>query len=267
MSKEPHPSSASAGARSALQQAGVTLSITGTSAQQRLEKRQQTQLLQRQKNLETILAKGLRLIENTATDHPLDADWLDCFLDLAEKSANTDMQALWASIFAKEASSSGSFSIRSLRTLSEMTRKDAQLFQHAVALHSRTPGDRSCKILFGCHYQSRGLFGEAQSHNLNLNQFGLPYSGILWLMEHGLLFSSDLETSPLNPKQDYQVRLTGELFSFTPKVKKLKLRYYRFTPVGDELAPLIGNIKHEEYHQALLNMLGNVMNTAPTNKI
>ncbi|MBW8191082.1 TIGR03899 family protein [Neiella marina] len=262
MAKEPHPSSASAGARAALQQAGVSLSITGTTAQQRLQKRQQQRLLRQQKNLESILAKGLRLIENTATDTPLDADWLDNFLELAEKSANTDMQALWASIFAKEASSSGSFSIRSLRTLSEMTRKDAQLFQQAVALHSRTPGDRSCKILFGCHYLSRGFFGDAESHNLNLNQYGLPYSSILWLMEHGLLFSSDLETSPLNPKQDYQIRLTGDLHSFTPSVKKLKLRYYRFTPVGDELAPLIGNLKHEAYHDALLAMLGQVMKAA-----
>ncbi|GGA80331.1 TIGR03899 family protein [Neiella marina] len=259
MASEPQKNSAITGARAALQQTGVTLSITGTTLEQRLDKRLQQRQLQYQKNLEAILSKGLRLIEKAATDQPLDSDWLDCFLSLAEKSSNSDMQALWASIFAKESCHAGSFSIRSLRTLSEMTRKDAQLFQQAVALHSRTPGDRSCKIIIGYHYETWGFFSDNHSEALSLNQFGLPYSGILWLMEHGLLFNSDLETSPLSPKQEYQIRLTGQLHSFTPTVNKLKLRYYRFTPVGDELAPLIGNIKHEAYHQALLTMFAKVM--------
>ena len=105
MAQDPiRPNSAAASARKALQEAGITLKRAGTDLQQRLERRQQQRAQNQQVNLETILSLALKNCGETACDHPLDADWLDVFLALAEKTSNPEMQQLWALIFAKEAS-------------------------------------------------------------------------------------------------------------------------------------------------------------------
>lgn len=261
MAKEQvHPNSAAASARKALQEAGVTLQISGTNLQERLEKRQLQQQLRLQSNLESILRDALKNCSSAASDHPLDADWLDAFLSLAERTSNPDMQKLWALIFAKEASVRGSFSIRSLKLLSELTRKDAEMFQRAVALSCLTPGDSSRKILFGCYYPSGwGLFTSTEQHKLSLYQFALPYSSLLWLMEHGLVHSAELETSSLSKDQDYQIKTGKKALTFKPKVAGIKLRYYRFTPVGDELARLVSGLEHPDYQASLASMLSHAM--------
>lgn len=255
-----HPNSAAVSARKALQEAGVTLSISGTNLQERLQKRQLQRELRQQTNLEEILRDALKNCSSSASDHPLDPDWLDEFLQLAERTSNPDMQKLWALIFAKEASVRGSFSIRSLRALSELTRKDAEMFQRAVALSSLTPGDSSRKIIYSCYYPSGwGFFNNQEQHHLNLNQFGLPYSSLLWLMEHGLVHSSELDTSSLSKQQDYQIKSGSKVLAYRPQVDGLKLRYYRFTPVGDELARLVAGLELKEYQVALAAMLSHAM--------
>ena len=261
MTKEQnHPNSAAVSARKALQEAGVTLSLGGSDLQERWQKRQQQRQLRMQSNLETILRDALKHCSSSASDHPLDADWLDEFLALAERTSNPDMQKLWALIFSKEASVRGSFSIRSLRLLSELTRKDAEMFQRAVALSSQTQGDSSRKIIFGCFFPSGwGLFTNTEQHQLSLNQFGLPYSSLLWLMEHGLVHGAELETSSLSKEQDYPLKFGTKVMRYRPLVSGLKLRYYRFTPIGDELARLVGGIDHQDYQVSLAAMLAQAM--------
>ena len=257
MAQDPiRPNSAAASARKALQEAGITLKRAGTDLQQRLERRQQQRAQNQQVNLETILSLALKNCGETACDHPLDADWLDVFLALAEKTSNPEMQQLWALIFAKEASMRGSFSTRSLRLLSELTRKDAEMFQRAVALSCQTQGDSALKIIFGCHYTAgwRFLSNQEQSQ-LSLNLFGLPYSSLLWLMEHGLIHTGELETSSLSMSQDYQLKFGPVSLQLRPKVERLKLRYYRLTPVGEELARLVAGKTNADYQQALAAIL------------
>ncbi|MCM2678734.1 TIGR03899 family protein [Echinimonas agarilytica] len=255
-----HPGSAAASARKALKNAGVSLSIAQTTLPQRLEKRRAHQHLTQQSNIEAILAKALKLCEQSTSDHALDPDWLTAFIEFAEQTSNPEMQRLWALVFSKEAAMSGSFSIRSMRALKDLTRKDADIFQLAVTLCSRTPGDRSLKIILGCyHPPTWRMFGRKGHQTISLNRFGMPYSNILWMMEHGLVYNSELETSALSTENDYQLKIGQDTLCFRPNVQQLKLRYYRLTPVGDELAKLVLNEGHSGYTQQLIEMLESVM--------
>ncbi|MEI8649773.1 DUF2806 domain-containing protein [Paraglaciecola sp. Hal342] len=75
----------------------------------------------------------------------LDPDWFYNFVNMAEEIHSPAMQELWGKIFAVETNRPGSFSLRTLLILKQLTHKDAQTFRRAVSLSSRRKGDTTPK--------------------------------------------------------------------------------------------------------------------------
>ena len=89
------------------------------------------------RNLENILSRALDFCLDDGKEEDLDPDWFFSFVKMAEEIYSPAMQELWGKIFAVETARPGSFSLKTLGILKQLTQKDAQIFRHAVNLTSR----------------------------------------------------------------------------------------------------------------------------------
>lgn len=205
-------------------------------------------------NLEKILEKALALSIEQVSDEQIDPDWFYAFIDLAENIFSETMQEIWGKIFAVEISKPGTFSLRTLQTLKQLTQRDAKIFQNAVSLTSRMKGENSPKIIYG-YYQKPSfftLFGLAKkSQQLNLAEYGLPYPDLLTLMDAGLIFSTEIESGELDPTKRNEWRFGGESFHIAPKRSGIILNYYKFTATGSELAKLVSAVPKHTYKEQI----------------
>ena len=64
-------------------------------------------------------------------DHDPDPDWTARFFDSVQDISSGDMQTIWAKILSGEVESPGRTSLRTLDTLRNMTREEAELFRNA----------------------------------------------------------------------------------------------------------------------------------------
>lgn len=86
-------------------------------------------------NIDEIVAKSVSIIE-AKIDHnyekiskeEVSEDWALRFFDISKNIRDEDMKNLWSAILADEIIKPGSYSLRSLETLKNMNRKDAELF-------------------------------------------------------------------------------------------------------------------------------------------
>lgn len=241
-------------------QAGVTTSKytkLDEDIGKKLLRRKRIKQTRKLENLEKILEKSLDLSIDQLAEDQIDPDWFYSFIDLAENIFSSTMQEIWGKIFAVEISKPGTFSLRTLQTLKQLTQRDAKIFQNAVGLTSRMKGENSPKILFG-YYQKPSiftLFQLSKNQQLNLAQFGLPYPDLLTLMDAGLIFGTEIESGEQNPKRKIEYRFGSDTFFLAPKRSGIFLNYYKFTATGAELAKLVNGVPNENYQQQIKVLL------------
>lgn len=83
----------------------------------------------RQNNMEKITAKALPQLEEGADPTKMENDWVTNFFDKSRIVSDEQMQNLWSSILAGEANAPGTYSKRTVNFLSDLDKKDAELFQ------------------------------------------------------------------------------------------------------------------------------------------
>jgi hypothetical protein len=82
----------------------------------------------------------------------------------------------------------------------------------------------------------------------------MPISSLMLLGDLGLLHANELDSGILTPDHQLQLNYQGQMWRLKPR-KSIILSYYRFTPVGNELAQLLSPDPVEEYRQALSALL------------
>lgn len=216
----------------------------------------------RVQNLERILNLAIEYAPTQGQEDNLDPDWFFSFINMAENIHSPAMQELWAKIFATEIGQPGSFSLRSLTILQQLTQRDARIFSLAVSLSCRRTGDYSPKLLFG-YYQKPSLLSLLQfkrGAQLNLAQFGLTYPDLLALMDLGLIYNSEIESGELSTISRNEWRIGSETLHMNPRSRGILLNYYKFTAAGAELSRLVPTKAQPEYTLALKRILGNAFN-------
>ena len=226
---------------------------SNASVAQRAEHRIRKQQAQYQANLETIYALALSYTPSDVTGVDLDLDWSHQFFQMAEQIHNRRMQDLWARILASEIVNPGNFSLRTLAILKQLTQREAIILEKALGMAIKMNQESRLKLISG--YRVNGGLGQyfrkSTATNLGLSQFGLQYSNILTLVEAGILHRGEFEIGILNSKTPIHFSLTNSQMKLTPKGGHLLFSYYRFTPVGDELAQLIQPKPDNDYVKAL----------------
>ena len=103
-------------------------------------------------------------------DHEPDPDWTARFFDCVQDVSSEDMQKLWSKILAGEVESPGRTSLRTLDTLKNMSRRDAELFRDF------------CDFVIGdsfvfYHESLKGIVGLNFNNMLHLQDCGLVNVG------------------------------------------------------------------------------------------
>ena len=108
-----------------------TLEITSADIAQSIE----FQTRKRLANARSVLEGAAEeLVDKEVPDHEQDADWNARFFDCVQDVSSEDMQQIWAKILAGEVESPGRTSLRTLDTLRNMTKRDAEMFRDVCDL-------------------------------------------------------------------------------------------------------------------------------------
>lgn len=213
----------------------------------------------RLKNLQKVFEHALEVNIESENSEALDPDWFFSFAKFAEDIHSPAMQSLWGKIIAVELAQPGSFSLRTLALLKQLTQRDAKLFSKIASVASRKKQDATPLLLVG-YYQKPTFFrlftGPSNPH-LNLSNFGITYPDLLALIDMGLIFASEIETGELDPDRTVQWRCGDVRFDLTPKRGSTALIYYKFTSVGSELFRLVNKKHHADYTEQLCELLSN----------
>lgn len=83
----------------------------------------------RQENMEGITKKSLLHLNEESDPSKMDDDWVTNFFDKSRIISDDEMQNLWSKVLAGEANSPGTYSKRTVNLLSDLDKKDAELFR------------------------------------------------------------------------------------------------------------------------------------------
>jgi len=224
---------------------------------QRAQRRERMHKERQQTNLETIMRLALDFCPEHVASQEVDPDWFQQFCDLVVNISNPGMQQLWAKILSAEIATPGSFSLRTLFTLQQMSYKEALALQRAASLTCRVRQQDSGHIYFGYLRKPSlwQLLSGRRKAVLNVSQFGLTYPQILSLTELNLLYPGEIESGELDPAQPLLLLYHQQQLQCQAKSSGLVLQYYKFTPMGVELLPLLNSQANPAYLQALKSLL------------
>ena len=135
--------------------------------------------LQRQLNIESIAEAAIRELPNHVSSDPVDEDWRTRFFNIAENISNSDMQVLWGKVLAGEVAKPGSYSLRTLDVLRNLTQHEAHLLQLVR------------NMVFSENYILK------INNSYSLDNYGLTYGDILELRTAGLIQENDTLTIAL----------------------------------------------------------------------
>ncbi len=189
--------------------------------------------------------------EQAEVSNDFDFDWFMRFFDAVSVISDEEVQKLWARIMSEETTHKGSFSLRTLETLRNLSRNEAVEFQKLAAIAL----DRSM------------VFSQMGNVNQSINEgFGFTNSSLRLMEEcgllNGLVVKSDLE---LDPGESGGLENSGNLLmlkNITNKPLVLSYSAFNLTKVGNELLPIVGR---ESENSIYLFELGRAIQADNTN--
>lgn len=221
--------------------AGIELS----EIEQRGVERLIHQQARKQENIEKITAKAAGSLPPDAKTEDLEEDWVAHFFDQCENVSNEQMQSLWSSLLAGEATTPGTYSKRTVNFVASMDKKDADLFtsfcQFTWMIGTPAP------LIFDPEneiYTNQGINFSALKH---LDAIGLisfePISGYrkLRLPKQAAIFYFGLPTLIDYQKDDNNEMKTGKAL---------------FTKAGEELVNICGAKRNQEFYEYAIEQLG-----------
>ncbi len=181
-----------------------------------------------------------QLEEKEVPDHEPDPDWTARFFNDAQDVSTEDMQKIWAKILAGEVESPGRTSLRTLDTLRNMTKRDAEMFRDM------------CDFVIN---QDFVFYGESAKGFESLN-----YSKLLHLQDCGLVNVGPNLVKMFTWGSDERILLTyqyGVLEMTRDAVAKdvLRLPDILLTTAGKELSQLVRGTLQMEYLMSLSKFL------------
>ena len=241
---------------------GENRSFNTSTSNEKIKRKNELLAQRKLINLENILGRALDFCLDDGKDEELDPDWFFSFVKMAEEIFSPTMQELWGKIFAVETARPGSFSLKTLSILRQLTQKDAQIFRNAVNLSSKRKGESAPKLLLG-YYQKKSIwsfFNSNKDHRLNLAEFGIGYTDILSLIDLGLIHHDEIESGELPIGISAEWRCAGQTLDLSAKGSGTTLVYYKFTTTGAELSKLLTRKQQAIYATSLRKALDNAFN-------
>ena len=206
----------------------------------------------KQENIETITAKAASELPPEAKTEELEEDWLAHFFDKCDKVSDEDMQSLWSSLLAGEATKPGTYSKRTVDFVASMDKKDADLFtnfcQFTWMIGDVTPliFDTSSEIY---------------------NKHGIDFTSLKHLDSIGLIsFESTTGYRKMGlPKQAHIFYFSQPTLLEFPKEtdNEIKTGKVLFTQAGHQLVSICGAKRNQEFYEYALDQISKQNITVP----
>jgi len=210
----------------------------------RVATRLQYQELRQQQNVESICANAAEELaqETSVPDEKPEPEWISRFIEISSSISTDEIQNLWGRILAGEIKKPGSFSLRTLDILRNLSKKEAENFVKLGNYILRS--------------EEKVFYIDPASY-LFTKDDGLTFLDILGLKDAGLIYETDLEYSNLPQsagKTSYV--LYGPIILITERDKdtpKTSSSIGLLTKVGVELLQLISIQPDMDYISVIKN--------------
>ncbi|MAQ71121.1 MAG: hypothetical protein CL565_02900 [Alphaproteobacteria bacterium] len=218
---------------------------------QRAAHRFQDTEIRRQENVEAITAKAYTLLDedkNTVvSEEPVSEDWVHRFYDECKDIGEEEAQKLWGKVLAEEVKNPNSFSPRTLHTLKNMSRKEAETFTSLCSFVFEIPASGSKNHIVPIVLEPNDSL---------LTTRGLNYMILKDLDAIGLInFDSLAGTSFKKVNQIIIMYFGKKFFLHAPQPSDLSAGKVSFTPVGRELYKLTEPIPDDAILKKVLDDL------------
>lgn len=137
----------------------------------------------KQHNIESIIDNAYEILEKeeVCSEDPIEQGWINRFFDSVADVSDEDLQKLWGKVLAGEIKQPKSYSLRTLETLKNLSKHEAELFEKVATLATRMQGN----LFLTCETEI-------------LKKYEISYDAILCLDECGLINSDGMVS--YNPK-------------------------------------------------------------------
>lgn len=181
--------------------------------------------IKRQQNLEDIFECADEMLsnKNEREQKPVDDDWTFHFVRFAKDVSEESMKKRWGKLLAGEIENPGTYSLRMMILLSQMTKQDAEIVND---------------------FLQKGLFSDNKRNAIILKSKGednsLNFSNVLFMQELGLIDAND-SLSITYKNAGYKTNKQNVLFErneiglvFSFQTEKMEFPVYKFTSIGRE---------------------------------
>lgn len=206
------------------------------------------------------LSNNKQINSNNKESEDISEDWLNEFENLARLKSSEDMKLVFGKILSGEIIKPGSFSIKTIKLISQLDNQAAILFQ---VFCSQSISMRAGQNILDGRVVS--FTGNAASNSLT--PYGLSFGALNVLQEYGLIISdynSYMHYSPCIANEQNQVSASlhfqNKDYALVPSDrekydKDLKLSGVALTKAGKELIDIIPITNSDNYKDALVNYL------------
>lgn len=98
--------------------------------------REQHEAIRQQANIENIISQAANELQGandgTVSDDPIDDDWITRFFGITKDISSAEMQFIWSKILAGEIKKPGSFSLRTLEVIRNLSQREATAFKKII---------------------------------------------------------------------------------------------------------------------------------------
>lgn len=206
---------------------------------QRAQQRMLAEATRQERNLENVIdiaAEELSYQNGDISNAPVDEDWITRLFSIVKDVNSAEMQYVWGKILAGEIIIPGSFSIRALEVIRNISREEAQQFQRLLPYIVRGGG---------------ALF--LTSNKNILEKYGITFANLMLLEECGLLYiDANLHMYPIVGNSTKVVPFYSEsraiiIKSIVDEDIQLSFGVYKLTQAGAELFNVLTHTSNDEY--------------------
>ena len=208
---------------------------TPEALMRRAESRMVADAIRQEKNIENVLDAAASELKNAdnVSDLPVDEDWIARLFSIIKEINNEGLQYVWGKILAGEITTPGSFSMRTLETVRNLSQKEAETFQKVLPLVM-------------C---SGGLYFITANEDL-LKQYDLFFSDILLLEECGLVNMSLTNNPKVSTTENslmYSDTTLIRFVGYTPERVQITYGVHKLSCAGKELYSILSHNSDKSY--------------------
>lgn len=141
----------------------------------------------KQYNIESVVDNAYDILEKEdhCSSEPVDQGWINRFFDSVADVADDDLQHLWGKVLAGEVKQPHTYSLRTLETLKNLSKHEAQLFQKILPFVVEGDGESF-----------------VTSKSSIYSKYGITYDDIMLLDECGLIVSDGMISTTVKFSHD-----------------------------------------------------------------